>query len=141
MCLFARSAGAAARLENDSLSIVDDGEFGAYENQKVRYFSGWMGVKRNKWDPEAADDDWVFMARFRIHNEGGEVRLVDKQGEPTGYRIKLERLVYQNTRTPVLKLGLIDEAEDYTLTYTWTEPGSIRIGMNLRWFQAGLTAE
>ena len=109
------------------------------EARRVRYFTGWMGVKRQRWDPEAGDDDWVFMKDFRLHNEGQIVRLVEKDGTPTGYAIQLERLTYQNTRTAVLKLGLTDEAQDKTITYTWTSPGASRIGMNLRWFQAGLT--
>ena len=139
--LYAQHDGEALRLNETMLRTRDSSALGDFANRRVRYFRGWMGVKRQRWDPAAADDDWVFMPRYRIHNEGGVVRLVEKDGTPTGYAIKLERLVYQNTNTPVLKLGLIDESEDYTLTYTWTQPGSIRIGMNLRWFQAGLTAE
>ncbi|MEO1573582.1 MAG: hypothetical protein AAFU65_01325 [Pseudomonadota bacterium] len=108
--------------------------------KRARWFKGWMGVKRQTWDPEAADDDWVFMGSFQIHNEGDIVRLVDEDGTPTGFSVQLERLVYQNTRTPVLKLGLIDEDKDKTIHYIWSEPGSRLLGMNLRWFQVGLTA-
>lgn len=108
--------------------------------KRARWFKGWMGVKKQRWDPEAGDDDWVFMGTFQIHNEGDTVRLVDKDGTPTGFAVQLERLVYQNTRTPVLKLGLIDEEQGKTIHYIWSEPGSRLLGMNLRWFQVGLTA-
>ncbi len=128
----------AIRLDREGMVVTVDGDTLAFK--RVRQFTGWMGVKKQRWDPEAGDDDWVFMAKFGIHNEGEAVRLVDKDGTPTGYAVKLERLVYQNTRTPVLKLGLIDESTKKTITYIWSEPGSRRLGMNLRWFQVGLTA-
>lgn len=108
--------------------------------RKVRHFTGWMGVKRDRIDPNAGAEDWVFMPSFAIHNEGQIVPLTEKDGTATGYAIQLERLTYQNTGTPVLKLGLIEQTGGTTITYTWTAPGSARIGMNLRWFQAGLTA-
>lgn len=130
----------------DSLALDTDGHLlvsvanGSKAFKRARWFKGWMGVKRQTWDPEASDDDWVFMGSFQIHNEGDIVRLVDKDGTPTGFSVQLERLVYQNTRTPVLKLGLIDEDKDKTIHYIWSEPGSRLLGMNLRWFQVGLTA-
>lgn len=128
----------ALRLESDGITATVNNA--AWSFKRVRQFTGWMGVKKQRWDPQAGDDDWVFMRKFGIHNEGEAVRLVDKDGTATGYAVKLERLVYQNTRTPVLKLGLIDESTKKTITYIWSEPGSRRLGMNLRWFQVGLTA-
>ena len=130
----------------ESLSLSADGLLSARGTpaaslQRARWFKGWMGVKKQTWDPAAADDDWVFMRSFQIHNEGDIVSLIDKDGTPTGYAVQLERLVYQNTRVPVLKLGLIKEEDDRTIHYIWSEPGSKRLGMNLRWFQVGLTAQ
>ncbi|MFK8013873.1 MAG: hypothetical protein AB8G17_00350 [Gammaproteobacteria bacterium] len=128
----------ALRLTETQLTATLGGA--KWDFKKARQFKGWMGVKRQRWDQTAADDDWVFMSKFMIHNEGQIVQLVEKDGSPTGYAIQLERLVYQNTRTPVLKLGLVDETSQKTITYTWSEPGSALLGMNLRWFQVGLTA-
>ena len=41
---------------------------------------------------------------------------------------------------PILKLGIIDETTGKTINYSWTSTDASRIGINVRWFQAGLTA-
>ena len=111
-----------------------------HKNRKVRHFKGWMGVQRKKIDPNSDDKSWVFVKDFSIHNEGQIVPIVDKDGSKTGYSVQLARLTYQNTTQPILKLGLIEDATGKTVTYIWSEVGSTRLGMNLRWMQAGLTA-
>ena len=40
----------------------------------------------------------------------------------------LARVSYQNTRTAVLKLGIVDESTGETVSYSWAEPGAERIG-------------
>ncbi|WP_179957565.1 chromophore lyase CpcT/CpeT [Exilibacterium tricleocarpae] len=112
-----------------------------HKNRKVRYFKGWMGLQRQKVDPDAAPEEWVFVKEFSIHNEGQIVPIFDDVGNKTGYSVQLARLTYQNTRQPILKLGLIEDASGKTVTYIWSEVGSRRLGMNLRWMQVGLTAQ
>jgi hypothetical protein len=85
------------------------------------------------------DDTYRFMPGLTVHNEGQVVPILDPEGRRTGYAFQLARLTYQNTRTPILKLGLIDEATGATLVYSWAEPGAERIGINVRWAQVGLT--
>ena len=34
-----------------------------------------------------------------------------------------------------------EEGNDESLSYSWAAPDSTNVGMNLRWFQAGCTAE
>lgn len=89
-------------------------------------------------DPDAADDDFILMRDIALHDEGFVVSIADA-GKPTGYAVELARLTYQNTRTAVLKLGVVDESSGETVSYSWTEPGTERIGINLRWVQPGLT--
>lgn len=114
----------------------------SHMNRKVRYFKGWAGIKRKvldeNWDGD--EDEMAFFGGIRMHNEGQIVPLVTKEGVDTGYSIELVQLTYQNTKTPVLKLGLIDE-EGETFTYIWSNPEAKRIGINLRWMQVGLTDE
>jgi hypothetical protein len=112
-----------------------------HKNRKVRYFEGWMGMAKNKVIADANDKDWFFDSKVRIHNEGQIIALKDKAGEKTGYSIQLAQLTYQNTTHPILKLGLIEDATGKTVTYIWSETDTSNIGMNLRWFQVGLTAE
>jgi hypothetical protein len=74
-----------------------------------------------------------------MHDEGQRWRLLDADGQPSGWSIELARLTYQETRTAVLKLGLIEDATGDTVAYSWANPEAERIGINLRWAQIGLT--
>ena len=112
-----------------------------HKNRKVRRFKGWMGVKKSTVDPGYEGEDMYFAGDVSIHTEGGMVSLRDDDGEPTGYAIELAQLTYQNTSQPILKLGVIDESTGKTLVYSWTNTDAGRVGINVRWFQAGLTAE
>lgn len=74
-----------------------------------------------------------------MHNEGQIWPFIDsKTGEETGYSIQLAQLTYQNTTDQILKLGLIDNKTGKTITYIWGDRTNVKIGMNLRWLQAGL---
>ena len=106
--------------------------------RRVRQYQGWVALQRSRLDPDAAPDDYVFVGEAYWHDEGFVLPILDGE-QPTGYAIELARLTYQNTRTAVLKLGVIDEATGETLSYAWAAPGADRIGINLRWIQSGLT--
>lgn len=110
-----------------------------HKNRKVRYFEGWAAIKRGGKDAPADSKDWIGMRGIVMHNEGDRVQVLDAEGKPVGYTIELARLTYQNTTTPILKFGVIDDATGKTVAYTWTEPDGTRIGINLGWFQAGVT--
>lgn len=112
-----------------------------HRNRKVRRFTGWMGLKKSVVDPSYEGDARFFASGFSIHTEGGKVQLLDDDGKPTGYTIELAQLTYQNTRVPILKLGVIDDSTGKTAVYSWADTSATRIGINVRWFQAGLTAE
>lgn len=111
-----------------------------HKNRKVRKFKAWMGVKKSTVNPDYEGDDMFFNGDIVIHNEGQIVPLLDDDKSPTGYSIQLAQLTYQNTTTPILKLGVIEDATGKTLVYTWGATDASRIGINVRWFQAGLTA-
>lgn len=110
-------------------------------NRKVRYFTGWFGLKATELDPKADPEAWIFGSGLRLHNEGQIIPLVGKDGTDTGYSIQLAQLTYQNTTNPILKLGLIENATGKTKRYIWADTEAKQIGMNLRWVQVGLTEE
>ncbi len=116
------------------------GEAALHRARRVQYYSGWVSMQRRHIDVDAAADDFILMRNLRMHDEGFIVPITDA-GEATGYALELARLTYQNTRVAVLKIGIIDEATGDTLSYAWGAPGTVRIGINLRWVQAGLTRE
>ena len=109
-----------------------------HKNRKVRYFTGWGGVKINGPMAKIDDEDWHFIRDIRIHNEGQLIEITDAVGQPTGWSIQLAQLTYQDSQTKVVKLGLVDSS-GYTVAYSWASPDANRIGINLRWAQIGLT--
>ena len=111
-----------------------------YAARRVRYYRGWIALHRHRIDPSAAEDDVILIRNLRLHDEGSLFPIEDA-GEPTGYAVELARLTYQNTGTAVLKIGIVDQADGETLSYAWTAPLSDRVGINLRWVQAGFTRE
>ena len=110
-----------------------------HKNRKVKFYKGWMAVKKHRVEPDADLSDWIFAKIGKMHNEGHKIPLLDESGKKTGYTLSLETLTYQETRIPVLKVGVIEDRTGYTLSYSWADPTSRRIGLNVRWFQAGLT--
>ena len=111
-----------------------------YAARRVRHYRGWIALHRHRIDPSAPEDDVILMRKVRLHDEGSVFPIADA-GEPTGYAVELARLTYQNTGIAVLKLGIVDQADGETLSYAWTAPLSDRVGINLRWVQAGFTRE
>lgn len=110
----------------------------AHINRKVTYFTGWGGTRVGGKDaPE--DAKWHFTRNLLLHDEGQIVPIVDdKTGEKSGYSVQLAMLTYQNTRDPILKYGLIDDATGKTITYIWSDRDNTKTGLNLRWMQSGI---
>ena len=106
--------------------------------RRVARYTGWVAFQKRHVDPTAADDDFILVRDLAFHDAGFLFSITDG-GEPTGYAVELARLTYQNTGTAVLKLGVVDEATGTTVSYSWAQPGAERIGINLRWVQAGMT--
>lgn len=109
-----------------------------YEARRAIRYEGWIALARSRLDPNASDDDYVFVSDINAHDQGTMISILD-DGAPTGYAVELVQLTYQNSRIAVLKLGVVDETTGETLSYSWAEPGAKRIGINLRWIQTGFT--
>ena len=90
---------------------------------------------------DAQKTDTTFSSRrdLRLHTEGQTIPILFDDGSESPYLLQLAQLTYQNTKTPILKLALIDKATNKSMTYIWANTDATRIGMNLGWFQAGLT--
>jgi len=110
-----------------------------HKNRKVRYFSGWAGVKVKGPAATTEDDEWHFNSEVLIHNEGHIVPILTEGGEPSGYSVQLAQLTYQNVPTPIQTLKIVDDATGEAAVYSWANVGADRIGINVRWAQTGLT--
>ena len=108
-------------------------------NRKVRYFTGWLYMKRAGKDAIESDKGSIYRKDFVIHNEGQFLPILWDDGTPSPYMVELAQLTYQNTRTAILKLALVDKDTKKAVTYIWANTDATRLGMNLRWFQIGLT--
>jgi hypothetical protein len=122
------------RLYADQARGVDARE----DLRRARFFSGWAAI--NGAGPKAGADsrDWHMNRELRLSSEGGQAALKWRDGVASGYSIRLERLTYRASHTPVLKLSVIEDASGQVLTYAWANPEATRIGLNLGWLQIGL---
>lgn len=129
-------------LQGDALRVVTvaDQARGAGAStlaHRVRWFSGWAAI--NGQGPKASDgNDWHLRRDLHLHSEGGRLPLRWRDGAESGYSIELARLDYRESNTEVLRLAVIDDASDRTLSYVWANPEATRIGLNLGWLQVGL---
>ena len=85
-------------------------------------------------------EDYGPAFRYEIHDQGQILSLPQPDGTASKYSVQLAQLVFQGaSKTPILKLGIIENATGKTVSYTWANPEAERIGINLRWLQTGLT--
>ena len=76
---------------------------------------------------------------LRLGSEGGRVALKWRDGQPSGYSLMLERATYRDGNVPVLKLSVLEDATGSTISYAWSNPEAVRIGISLGWIQVGLS--
>ncbi len=109
------------------------------KNRKVRYFDGWVYFNRAGKDAQKTDTTFSSRRDLRLHTEGQTIPILFDDGSESPYLLQLAQLTYQNTKTPILKLALIDKATNKSMAYIWANTEATRIGMNLGWFQTVLT--
>jgi hypothetical protein len=112
---------------------------GGISSRKARYYTGWLWFRNAGPGSSADDKDTSFTARFLLHNEGQKMTVLRNDGSETPWALELALLTYQNTRKPILKLALVDRATGKSISYTWTDTDGRVLGLNLGWFQAGMT--
>ncbi len=104
--------------------------------KKARMFEGWTAILKDgstaMSEQDFPADAYDGQRNLQIHDQGGRVKINEK------YSAELAQLTYKNG-TKALKLGIIDNAGGKTISYTWANPDATRVGINLRWVQAGFT--
>lgn len=108
--------------------------------QRVHWYQGWVAI--NGAGPDAVVDskDWHMQREVRIGNQGQGVQIQWRDGNPTGYSLRLETLDYRKRDMQVLRLSLIRDQDGDTVAYAWADPGAEHIGLNLGWVQIGLSS-
>lgn len=102
--------------------------------KKVRWFEGWTAVLKTGeavlTNKDFAADEYLGKTGVLIHDQGGTVRLNDK------YSVQLAKLQHKSGRW-FLTLSIIEIASGRKVAYAWSDPDDERLGINLRWVQAG----
>lgn len=109
-----------------------------HEARRVEAFTGWAVINGGGPQASADNNDWHMNESLILGSEGGRQPLLWRDGQPSGYELLLERVVYQDGELPILKLSLRDARSDSTIAYAWADEDAQRIGLNLGWLQVGL---
>ncbi len=109
--------------------------------KRCHFYKGWMLLQKAGFE-----DEYISMRNLYWHDQGKRHRLITEEGKPTKYEAELACVLKLNAYGPgkhleVLKLALYEVGKDKAVMYTWASPGSKNIGINLRWFQVGLTLQ
>jgi CpeT/CpcT family (DUF1001) len=101
--------------------------------KRCRFYKGWMLLEKAGLTGE------YHQYRNQLwHDQGKRVRLFTEEGKATKYEVELALVVYGKD-LEVLKIALYETGTSKAIMYAWASPGSNNIGINLRWFQCGLT--
>jgi len=133
------------RLTKDAIWIRDEAEdeggnyvFGhkgkiPHMLDRCRWYTGWSAMQK----AEGAEG-YEVQRSLRMHDKGGRIRMLTTDGKPTPYTLELAEVNY-GKGIDVLKLAVYEEGKSKAVAYTWSAPGSERIGINLRWLETGFT--
>jgi len=126
------------RAEDEDGNYIFGNKLGIpHKLQRSRDFACWGVVA-----PEGSKEfeGGTILRGLTLHDQGGRYEIVTNDAEPRHFRLELEQRVYAGEqRVEVLKIAIYGEDEEKSLAYSWAEPDSKNIGMNLRWFQGGCT--
>jgi hypothetical protein len=107
-----------------------------HKQRKVRYFSGWVAINTAGASARADQRSFHTIPRLVLHSEGRRVPITWEDGRRSGYSVQIARLSFQANSVQALTLKLIDDATGQPVSYSWADPDSRRIGINLQWFQS-----
>ncbi len=112
---------------------------GDYRMIKCRFFAGWIEY------PSPENPEEVYrMGDLVLHDQGGIIPLTFPDGQKGEYTVELTQLIFAKTLA-IMKLAIYEEPFeniDYNskaISYTWTNPESKRLGINLRKVLTGWT--
>jgi hypothetical protein len=115
----------------------------ATELRRARPVSCWVSIRKDK-PKEDGSEDWYFQSGVKLHDQGGRAIVGggDTGVQPVVIRVRNVTWDTGSTNAPVVALYIhkpdnIDHAE----SYSWAAPDSARVGINLRWVQAGCAIE
>lgn len=110
--------------------------------RRARPFECWTAILRGAEHGDSGEgmNDWDFRRGVKLHDQGGVAELLTDEDPPRRIRLKLRDVDWPyGTNRPSLTMYVHEGDSDRAVSYTWTEAGADRIGINLRWIQASCT--
>lgn len=107
-----------------------------HKQRKVRYFRGWVAINKAGAGARPGDRAFHTVRNLVLHSEGRSVPISWEDGRRSGFSVQIARLSFQGDAVRALTLKLIDDATGQPVSYSWADPDSRRIGINLQWFQS-----
>ena len=121
----------------------------AFENgttsllRRARSVTCWVSILKPQ--PKAdGSEDWYFQRGVKLHDQGGRALVGggDTGAQPTIIRVRNVTWEAGSTNKPSMTLYVHKpDKPDRAESYSWAAPDSARIGINLRWMQAGCGVE
>jgi hypothetical protein len=115
--------------------------------RRVTNFKCWAAFKTDK-NKSNGDDHWDFFSNITIHNQGDIAEFTTTDSTPKHYFIRLKETIFPaGSRPDVFEMFIHENSskakEHYTeaLSYTWTNSGAKRLGLNLRWMQSSCSID
>lgn len=126
-------------IDRDRLELTING--GRIELRKARPVSCWVAIRKNTLKTDGSED-WHFVRGVQLHDQGGRalVGAALADADPVLLRVRNVTWDRSSTNHPVVTLYVHKpDKPDRAESYSWAAPESSRIGINLRWMQAGCT--
>lgn len=102
-------------------------------------YTCYSTIKKDGAPEETTSPEHYFVFRgLQLHDQGQILPLVTA-GVPQRYSVELAELTYASSGTRVLKLAVYEVGKPRAISYAWAAPGAARIGINLRFLEAGCT--
>ncbi len=101
---------------------------------RARPFKCWVS-------PRKEDGEYAFYNDLQLHDQGGRV-WIDATDEHPRVGLKMRNVQWPTgvNRDSLVLYTYLGDDEDYAPGYTWTDPKTERLAINMRWLQASCTA-
>jgi len=108
--------------------------------QKHHTFEGWASTRTPAGPDQDRPGEWQLSNVFNIRDDGRINRLYDTEMNAMQYGLQLAKLPWREGEPPYMLLSIINMEHQAIQGYSWFEPESESINLNLDWFQTNLEA-
>lgn len=135
-----RAPGTITRVDARAITLTfPDGS--TTDLRRARGVNCWVALRKRNPAP-AGGEDWLFKRGIELHDQGGRARVGhdDPDVEPVVIRVRNVTWETGSSNHPVVTLYVHRPDQPIRAeSYSWAAQDSSRVGINLRWMQAGCT--